>query len=111
MTRAAVRYSAHMIERIVLLKMNEAHRSRAALEHVAERSRIVLPSLPGVVECHVGLAADERTADSWHVSLVLRFDSADDIPPYAAHPDHRAYVDEYLRPRLDALTAFNFDIG
>ncbi len=99
-----------MIERIVLLQMKPDFESREALEAVAARSRELLPALPGVLECHVGLAADERTADSWHVALVLRFAKAEDLPPYAAHPDHRAYVDTYLRPKLASIVAHNFEI-
>ena len=99
-----------MIERIVLLQMKEELSSGEALEEVAQRSREVLPALPGVLACHVGLAADERTAAAWHIALVLRFASADDIPPYAAHPDHRAYVDDYLRPKLASIAAFNFEV-
>lgn len=76
----------------------------------ATESREVLPKLPGVLDCRVGLAADDPTAASWHVSLVLRFASADDIPPYAAHPDHRAYVDDSLRPKLASIAAYNFKI-
>jgi hypothetical protein len=99
-----------MIERIVLLKLNEEHTTEEALAEVLERSREVLPVLTGVVDCHVGLAADERTASEWHVSLVLRFESAEDIPPYIAHPDHRMYVDEFIRPRLASIAAFNFEM-
>lgn len=99
-----------MIERIVLLQMKEEFASGEALAKVAEHSRQVLPALPGVLECHVGLAADERTGAGWHIALVLRFASVDDIPPYAAHPDHRAYVDDYLRPKLASIAAFNFEV-
>lgn len=99
-----------MIERIVLLQLTEEYTSSKALDDVAEHSRHVLPGLPGVLDCHVGLAADERTASSWHISLLLRFESLDDIPPYAAHPDHRAYVDEFLRPKLASISAFNFEV-
>lgn len=99
-----------MIERIVLLQMNDEHATPAELGQVAAHSREILPGLPGVTGCHVGLAADENTAGSWHLALVLRFASLDDIPPYAAHPDHRAYVDDYLRPRLESIVAFNFEV-
>jgi hypothetical protein len=99
-----------MIERIVLLQLNEEFTSDEALADIAERSRAVLPALPGVLECHVGLASDARTAASWHVALVLRFESAEAIPPYAAHPDHRAYVDDFLRPRLASIAAYNFEL-
>lgn len=104
-------YSDTMIERIVLLQMSDGFTSEAALAEVAERSRKVLPKLPGVLACHVGLAADDQTRASWHLALVLRFASADDIPPYAAHPDHRAYVDDYLWPRLASIVAHNFAIS
>ena len=99
-----------MIERIVLLKLDEEWSSRHALAEIAERSREVLPGLPGVVDCHVGIAADERTRADWHVVLVLRFASAADIPPYADHPDHRAFVDRYLRPKLASICAHNFEL-
>ncbi len=99
-----------MIERIVLLQMTDEFATGAALAEVAERSREVLPKLPGVLACHVGLAANEHTRGSWHVALVLHFASADDIPPYAAHPDHRAYVDDFLRPRLASIVAHNFQV-
>lgn len=99
-----------MIERIVLLRLTDEHASPQSLREVAERSMEVLPGLPGVLDCHVGLAADERTADDWHISLVLRFGSAEDIPPYAVHPDHRAYVDQFLRPKLESIAAFNFEV-
>lgn len=97
------------VERIVLLRLRDEYASGEALAEVAERSREVLPKLPGVLDCRVGIAADERTAASWHLALVLRFASAADIPPYAAHPDHRSYVDDFLRPRLAAIVAHNFE--
>ena len=99
-----------MIERIVLLQLKEELVSPELLEEIADRSRKVLPALPGVLDVHVGLAADERTSAGWHISIVLRFASAEDIPPYAAHPDHRAYVDEFLRPKLESIEAYNFEV-
>jgi hypothetical protein len=99
-----------MIERIVLLKLSQDFATPHARHAVAEHSRQVLPRLPGVLEAHVGVAADDRTVATWDLSLVLRFDSIDDIPPYAAHPDHRAYVDQYLRPKLESLVAYNFEV-
>jgi hypothetical protein len=99
-----------MIERIVLLKLAGDHASDASLAEIAAHSQRILAALPGVRECRVGRAADGRTAGEWHLSLVLRFSSIDDVAPYAAHPDHRAYVDDYLRPKLAAIAAFNFEI-
>lgn len=99
-----------MIERIVLLKLKEDHANPNSVAEVADRSRAVLPPLPGVLDVRVGVAADERTSASWDISLVLHFATLEHLPPFAADPDHRAYVDEYLRPKLESITAFNFEV-
>lgn len=99
-----------MIERIVLLQLKENHANPESVAEIADRSRQVLPPLPGVLDVRVGVAADERTASSWHISLVLQFHAIEDLPAFSAHPDHRAYVDEYLRPKLESIAAFNFEL-
>ncbi len=99
-----------MIQRIVLLELKPDAADSEGRREVADHSRAVLTALPGVLSVAVGVAADETTASSWHLSLVLTFASADDLEPYRVHPDHRAYVDEYLRPRLAAIEAFNFEL-
>ena len=101
---------AGMIERIVLLKFEAAHASADSLAEIATHSRQVLKALPGVVDCHVGRAADEATEGTWHMMLVVHFESLDDIPAYSAHPDHRTYVDDYLLPMLESIVAFNFEV-
>ena len=40
----------------------------------------------------------------------MGFISAEDISPYAAHSNHRAYVDEYLKPKLESLVAYDFEV-
>jgi len=99
-----------MIERIVLLKLESDHRSADAVRRIIDESRRVLPTLPGVVSAHVGRAADDRTESSWDVSLVVRFNTLKDIPPYAQHADHRTYVDDFLKPRVESIVAFNFEL-
>ena len=99
-----------MIERMVLLKFGDEHTSDESMTAIAAYSQEVLRGLPGVVDCHVGRAADEATEGTWHMVLVVHFESLDDIPAYSAHPDHRAYVDDYLLPKLESIVAFNFDV-
>lgn len=100
-----------MIERIVLLKLNPEAKDPATIREITAESMKVLPALPGVLRVHVGSAADERTGSSWDLSLVLRFEKLEDIPAFAAHPDHRTYVDGFLKPKIDAIAAFNFDLN
>ena len=99
-----------MIQRIVLLKLNDDLATDEVRQEVAAHSRSVLEALPGVRSVQVGVAADPATEEGCDVSLVLHFDTVADLEPYRVHPDHRAYVDEYLAPRLAAIEAFNFEL-
>ena len=100
-----------MVERIVLIKLLEEHRSGEKRTEIAQHSRQVLPRVPGVRAVWVGVPADDRCAQSWDLCLIVRFDSVEDIPAYASHPKHRSYVDEYLRPRMEGIAAYNFQVG
>ena len=95
-----------MIERIVLVKLSEAAVSDR--QAIADQSRRVLERIPGVRSVRVARPADEPTAANCDLALVLRFDTLDEVEAYRIHPDHRAYVDEYLKPRMEAITAWNF---
>jgi len=98
-----------MIERIVLLQLAEELRTDRDRREVASHSRDVLAGLPGVEEVDVAVAADDPTRERWDLVLRVRFASADDIEVYRVDPDHRRYVDEYLRPRLSCIEAYNFE--
>jgi hypothetical protein len=95
-----------MIERIVLVKLNPDE----AVAEVAAHSREVLQDLPGVRSVHVGQAADQPSSKAWDLSLVLRFESLEDLEAFRVQPDHRIYVDEYLKPRMQFIKAWNFEV-
>ena len=98
-----------MIERIVFIRLTDEAASGPGLQEVAAHSLEVLRAIPGVVSVAVGVAADERTGSSWHLCLRLELGSTEDVEAYRVHPDHRRYVDEYLRPKLAGIEAFNFE--
>ncbi len=99
-----------MIERYVFIKLKDEHSSREARQEVIEHSRAVLPKVPGVVAVRVGEPADGHAVAAWDVSIVVTFGAIEDVEPYRAHPDHRAYVDEFLKPRMAVIKAWNFDV-
>ena len=99
-----------MIERYVFLKLKDAHSTSAGRREVIEHTREALPKIPGVRGVAVGEPADGHAVASWDVSIVVRFDKIEDVEPYRVHPDHRAYVDEFLKPRLEVIKAWNFDV-
>ena len=98
-----------MIQRMVLLKFKDEFANSDFRGEAASRSRRVLRNLPGVLDVSVGIPADKATEGSWDLSMVLNFESVDAISTYIVHPDHRDYVDNFLKPHLEIIKAWNFD--
>ncbi|MBW2704121.1 MAG: Dabb family protein [Deltaproteobacteria bacterium] len=97
-----------MIYRTVLIKLKEKYATEDKRKEIATYSESLLKSLPGVVRVRVGLPADDKTRADWDLHLSLVFESIDDVEPYRVHPDHRTYVDKYLKPKMDHIRAWNF---
>jgi hypothetical protein len=97
-----------MIERIVLFKLKDEYCNDASRADFAERTRADLAALKGVREVSVGVPADQASEGSWDISIVVRFESMDDVQRYIDDPMHRAYVDDYAAPRIQVRKAWNF---
>lgn len=89
------------------LRLNEDQRSDAAMQEVLERTR-ALAALPMVQSFQVLVAADAAALGAWDLCLVLGFSDLAAFEAYRVHPDHRRYVDVFLKPRLQVLKAWNF---
>ena len=99
--------AGHPVERIVLIKLNDAAANPDERAAIAKETRRVFPKIPGVLSVDVS-QADEAAQASWDLCLKVGFASVDDVPAYRVHPIHMAYVDDYLKPKLDCLKAWNF---
>lgn len=97
-----------MVERIVLFKLKDEYSNAASRAEFAQRTRADLSVLDGVRAVTVGVPADEASEASWDISIVLEFDSMDDVERYIVDPSHRAYVDHYATPRIQVRKAWNF---
>jgi len=100
-----------MIERIVLFKLKDEYCNDSARAEIAERTRRDIGALPMVRAVSVGVPADADSEKSWDISLIVRFDTLDDVEAYAVDPDHRAYVDDFMRARIEVIKAWNFEVG
>lgn len=98
-----------MIYRMVMVKLKDEY--VAEREGVARYSEEALAEVPGVQAVQAGVPADDRSARSWDLSLLLRFDDIQAVETYLPHPVHRAYVDEYLAPKMVVLKAWNFKMA
>ena len=99
-----------MVERLVLVKLDNANATPEGRKEIAEHTKHVLADLPGVKEVRVCGPADDRTATSWDLAIKVQFDDVSAVEPYLAHPTHRAYVDEYLGPKMVTIKGWNFTV-
>ncbi len=98
-----------MIERTVLIRLKPEVRPEART--VAEHTREVLAEAVGVLRVHTCVAADERTEQVWDVMIALRFESLEAVERYRVDPRHRKYLEVYLKPLLQSIRAFNWDVA
>jgi hypothetical protein len=99
-----------MIQRVVAIKLKSAYANDADREQVAAASRDVLGAVPAVRSIDVATPADAATTRSWDLLLLLRFDDLAAVEAYRAHPNHRRYVDVFLRPMLEVIKVWNFEL-
>ncbi len=98
-----------MVERIVLIKLHDDYANDADRKVVVEQAHKLLPGVPGVRSVWVGTPADAKSESSWDISIVVTFDSIDDVDAYVPHPEHRSYVEQVLEPRCTFKKAWNFE--
>jgi len=97
-----------MVERIVLIKLRDDLANDVGRTEIAGRLVRDIPGIAGVRGVTVQVPADSRSGQDWDLCLRVAFDAVEDIETYRSDPGHRALVDEYLRPRLEVLKAWNF---
>lgn len=100
-----------MIERIVLFKLKDEYCNDAARAEIAARTRADIGALKNVRGVSVGVPADESSEKSWDLSLVVQFDTLEDVDAYMIDPAHRAYVDAYMHERVEVIKAWNFRVA
>jgi hypothetical protein len=99
-----------MIQRVVAIKLKSAYSNDNDRETVAWHSREVLGEIPEVVHIDVATPGDERCRSSWDLCLLVRFDDLDAVERYRADKRHRAYVDVFLKPMLEVIKVWNFEL-
>jgi hypothetical protein len=98
-----------MITRVVLVKLNDDNATDAGRAAVIAEAKRVMPTVAGVHSVEVGLPGDPDSLRSWDFSLLVRLESVDALPAYQADVAHRAFVDEFLKPRKAMAKAWNFE--
>jgi Stress responsive A/B Barrel Domain len=98
-----------MVERYVFVKLKPEHATDAGRAEVRARS-LALRTVPGVRSVVIGAPADPAALSAWDLSLIVRFDSLDDVERYLDDPGHADYYEGFLLERLQVIKAWNFEV-
>lgn len=99
-----------MIQRVVLVRLKESYSTDEGRAQVAEHTREVLGGIELVRALTVGVSADARTERDWDLAILVQLDSLEAVAEYRDEKTHRAYVDVYLKPMMDKIRAWNFEL-
>lgn len=97
-----------MIEHIVLFRW----KPEATKEQVArgmEGLRGLKDSIPGITDLACGADFSGRAQGYTH-ALVIRFSDRASFDAYGPHPAHRAVIETYLKPILEGVIDFDFEV-
>lgn len=93
-----------MVERIMLFKLVDAN----TRDEVAALTLKSLQGLRLLEELSVGLPADEASAKSWDLSVVMGFASESDLSKTLESPVFGGYLQNQMAGRYEVLKAWSF---
>ena len=99
-----------MIRRVVAIKLKSEHRTGDQRRLVAQHTKEVLPDVEGGRSLEIWLPGDGRTGREWDICLLLTFDDIEAVEKYRVDSVHRAYADDYLKPIMDKIRVWNFEV-
>jgi hypothetical protein len=93
-----------MVERIMLFKLVDS----STRDEVAALTFNALSGLRELEELSVGLPADEASANSWDVSVVMGFSSQADLGSSLESSAFRDYMRHAMEGRYEVVKAWSF---
>lgn len=97
-----------MIRRCVFFRFEEAFQSAEANAEIVAHTCTVFRQIESVLSFEVGRPADAHADAAWDVMIVATFKDEVALAAYAIDLGHRAYVDDFIRPKLKVRKAWNF---
>ena len=97
-----------MFTRTVLVKLTDEWSTHKGRTTIAEHSQITLSAVPGVASASAMVPADSAALESWDIMLQIHFETYEDIEPYRVHPDHLAFLNDYLSPKAEIKKVWNW---
>ena len=98
-----------MITRNVFMKFKDDFQGDIEIKHTRKETMRVFGQLLMVRDFKVEEPADELSKKAWDLSLTVFFENNEGLEQYKSDETHRQYVDQFLRPRLEVIKAWNFN--
>lgn len=98
-----------MIDRITLFKFRQSGVDEASRARLAAETHASLSAAPGVQEVRVGVPADEASARSWDLSVVLRFEDLAAMERFLADPGFTAWFEGAMAPYTEVVKYWCFE--
>jgi hypothetical protein len=93
-----------MVERILLFKLNDSGKR----EEIAALSLRALSAIRKLEELSVGLPADEASAKSWDLSVVMGFATQEDLDAALESPFFHSYMQRDMEGKYEVVKAWSF---
>lgn len=93
-----------MVERILLFKLKDA----STRDEVASLTLRALSGLRTLEELSVGVPADEASAKSWDLSVVMGFATLDDLTAALESSFFHSYMQRDMEGRYEVVKAWSF---
>ena len=96
-----------MVEHLVMFKF-KAEIGEVAIERAAAGLRALKDKVPGII--HITAGQNFTTRGQGHqLGLVVRLKDKTTLESYSAHPEHRAVVDQLIKPFTDNIIAIDYE--
>ena len=97
-----------MITRNVFMKFKVEFQEETEMDEIMSESKKVLSKVAGIQSFKISLPADLVSRKAWDLSLTVVFKDMSALELYRLDAFHRQYVDEFLKPKLEVIKAWNF---
>ncbi|HVZ31625.1 MAG TPA: Dabb family protein [Polyangiaceae bacterium] len=94
-----------MVERIMLFKLNEP----ATRDELASRTLATLSKIDDLEELSVGVPADDPSAKSWDLSVVMGVANVALLNAVLGSTAFTNYLDDTMKDRYEVLKAWTFE--
>ena len=98
------------VQHVVMVWFKEGV-SKKQVEEVIAASYALKKQIPLIRDIHVGrpIPSERKIVDdSFDIGLIMEFESKQDLKSYVTHPEHKHFVEQYVKGKVERLQVYDF---